>query len=549
MGAYYVTTAIPYVNAEPHLGFALELVQADVFARFHRLRGDDTRFLTGTDENSLTNVLAAERAGLPVRVMVDRHAARFRELTSALGISNDDFIRTATDPRHIAGARRFWEDCVRRGDVYRRPYRGRYCVRCERFFAPAELVDGQCPEHETVPEVVEEENYFFRLSRYGDAIGRLLAAGRLRVIPEARQREVRAFVQRGLEDFSVSRSRARARDWGIEVPGDPGQVMYVWFDALTNYVTALGYGADRETLLYERYWRASPARVHVIGKDILRFHAVYWPAMLLSVGAAVPTTIFVHGFLTRDGRRMSKSLGTGVDPYALAQAWGVDAVRYWLLRHVPATDDAEFSDEAFSRAYSAELADDLGNLVSRVIAMLHRYRVGVAPAPVGAADSELRALAGRLSVDLGRALGDAYDPRAALDAVFTLVVGANRHVEHSRPWALARDEHAGNASAARRLDTVLYELAEACRLVAEGLRPLLPATAERIAGALGTPLAASWIRGLEWGGLRPGRPTGRPTVLFPRAGLDTGRPDEADRSAPVRAPRGMPGTGAQRPGV
>ncbi len=383
MGAYYVTTAIPYVNAEPHLGFALELVQADVFARFHRLRGDDTRFLTGTDENSLTNVLAAERAGLPVRALVDRHAARFRELTSLLGISNDDFIRTATDPRHLSGARRFWEDCVGRGDVYRRPYRGRYCVRCERFVAPDDLVDGRCPEHATVPEVVEEENYFFRLSRYSAALGRLLDEGTLRVIPDARHREIRAFVDRGLEDFSISRTRARARGWGIEVPGDPDQVMYVWFDALTNYVTALGYGAGDPLL--GRYWHGSPARVHVIGKDILRFHAVYWPAMLLSVGAPVPTTIVVHGFLTRDGRRMSKSLGTGIDPVALARAWGVDAVRYWLLRHVPATGDAEFSDDAFSRAYTAELADDLGNLVSRLVGMLHRYRAGVIPASNGSA--------------------------------------------------------------------------------------------------------------------------------------------------------------------
>ena len=242
MGAYYITTSIPYVNAEPHLGFALELVQADVFARFHRLRGDDTRFLTGTDENSLTNVRAAERAGLPVRVLVDRHAERFRALTPALGISNDDFIRTATDPRHLTGARRFWEACVERGDVYRRPYRGRYCVGCERFFAADELVDGRCPEHDSAPEVVEEENYFFRLSRYAGVLGRLLDDGTLRVVPESRHREIRAFVARGLEDFSISRSRTRAREWGIEVPGDPDQVIYVWFDALTNYLTALGYG-------------------------------------------------------------------------------------------------------------------------------------------------------------------------------------------------------------------------------------------------------------------------------------------------------------------
>jgi methionyl-tRNA synthetase len=519
MGAYYVTTAIPYVNADPHLGFALELVQADAFARFHRLRGDDTRFLTGTDENSLSNVLAAEQAGLPVRALVDRHAARFRELTVTLDISNDDFIRTATDSRHLAGARRFWEQCAGRGDIYRRPYRGRYCVGCERFFALDELVDGRCPAHETVPEVVEEENYFFRLSRYGDALARLLDEGMLQVIPEARHREVRAFVARGLEDFSISRTRARAHGWGIEVPGDPDQVIYVWFDALTNYVTALGYGAQREDPLYRTYWRESPARVHVIGKDILRFHAVYWPAMLLSVGAAVPTTIFVHGFLTRDGRKISKSLGTRVDPVALTQAWGVDPVRYWLLRHVPATGDADFGDAAFARAYTAELADDLGNLVSRLVGMLHRFRGGVVPGPAGSADPELRAVAACLPRDLSRALGEVYDPRAALDAVFTLVVRANRHVEAMRPWALAREEGAGSDSAARRLDTVLCELAEVCRLVAEGLRPLLPDTAERIAAALGLSLTTSWNRGLEWGGLQPGQRVGRPAPLFPRRDL------------------------------
>jgi methionyl-tRNA synthetase len=526
MGAYYVTTAIPYVNAEPHLGFALELVQADVFARFHRLCGDDTRFLTGTDENSLTNVLAAERAGVPVQSLVDRHAARFRELTSVLDISNDDFIRTASDPRHLAGAQRLWEACARRGDVYRRAYRGRYCIRCERFLTPDDLVAGRCPEHETAPEVVEEENYFFRLSRYEDALGRLLDEGTLRVIPETRHREVRAFVARGLEDFSISRTRARARDWGIAVPGDPDQVIYVWFDALTNYVTALGYGSPGEAPLYARYWRQSPARVHVIGKDILRFHAVYWPAMLLSVGAAVPTTIFVHGFLTRDGRKMSKSLGTGVDPVALVRDWGVDPVRYWLLRHVPATGDADFGDEGFSRAYTAELADDLGNLVNRVIGMLHRYRAGVVPAAAGSVDAELRAAAVHLRDDLGRALGEAYDPRAALDAVFALVARANRHVDATRPWALAREERAGGAEAASRLATVLYELTEVCRLVAEGLRPFLPDTAGRIATALGVSLAASWDRGLEWGGIVPGQRVGRPAPLFPRP--DLARSDARD---------------------
>jgi methionyl-tRNA synthetase len=326
--------------------------------------------------------------------------------------------------------------------------------------------------------------------------------------------------------------------------------MYVWFDALTNYVTALGYGAGDPLL--GRYWHGSPARVHVIGKDILRFHAVYWPAMLLSVGAPVPTTIVVHGFLTRDGRRMSKSLGTGIDPVALARAWGVDAVRYWLLRHVPATGDAEFSDDAFSRAYTAELADDLGNLVSRLVGMLHRYRAGIIPASDGSSDSQLRAVAARLPGNLGRALGEAYDPRAGLDTVFDLVIRANRHVQETQPWSLARAEREGDTGAARQLDMVLYDLGEACRLVAEGLRPLLPETAGRIGAALGVSLAPDWGRGLEWGGLRPGQPIGRPAPLFPRSDRATessGRAGEPHPAGPVSGSRGSAGTGVRPHGA
>ncbi|HEU5195362.1 MAG TPA: methionine--tRNA ligase, partial [Methylomirabilota bacterium] len=270
MSTFYVTTAIPYVNAEPHLGFALELVQADVLARYHRLCGDETWFLTGTDENSLTNVLAAEREGLAIQALVDRNAAVFRALTDTLGLSNDDFLRTSCDPRHQQGVERFWAACAAAGDVYKRAYRGLYCVRCESFYLAEELVHGRCPEHDAIVEVVEEENYFFRLSRYTDRLAALLDSGDLRVVPQSRHHEVRAFVARGLTDFSISRTRQRARGWGLPVPGDPGQVIYVWFDALTNYITALGYGTDEAR--YRRYWCDNPRRVHVIGKDILRFH-------------------------------------------------------------------------------------------------------------------------------------------------------------------------------------------------------------------------------------------------------------------------------------
>jgi methionyl-tRNA synthetase len=515
MGSFYVTTAIPYVNATPHLGFALELVQADVLARYHRLLGDDTWFLTGTDENSLSNVLAAEHEGLSPRALVDRNAEAFRALAPALDVSNDDFVRTAVDPRHLDGARSFWEACVRAGDVYRRNYRGLYCVRCERFYSEDELVDGRCPEHQIAPEVVEEENYFFRLSRYQDRLAALLDSGSLRVLPDSRHREVQAFVARGLTDFSISRSRVRARGWGIPVPGDPDQVIYVWFDALTNYVTALGYPAD-PLGRYRRSWLDNPQRLHVIGKDIVRFHAIYWPAMLLSAGQPLPSAIAVHGFLTRGGQRMSKTLGTGVDPVALAGAWGIDAVRYWLLREVPPAEDADYTDAGFARVYTAELANDLGNLLQRTVSMVHRYRAGaLAPPPAGS--STLEAHAAPVAAALHEALGQGWDPRVGLRAIFALVEAANRTVEEVRPWTLARQERDGDPEARRRLDRALWELAESLRVVAEALRPFLPRTAEAIAAQLGVGLAPTWVEGLRWGdGLGAGTRVGAATPLFPR---------------------------------
>ena len=516
MSSLYVTTAIPYVNGEPHLGFALELVQADVLARYHRLSGDDTWFLTGTDENSLTNVLAAEREAVPVRALVDRNAERFRALTGTLHASNDDFIRTATDARHLDGVRAFWDACVRAGDVYRRPYRGLYCVRCERFYAAEELVDGRCPEHDVAPEVVEEENYFFRLSRYAERLAALLESRALRVIPESRHHEVQAFVARGLTDFSISRSATRARGWGIPVPDDPEQVIYVWFDALTNYITALGYGGDETR--YRRHWVESEQRLHVIGKDILRFHAVYWPAMLLSAGVPLPTSIVVHGFLTRDGRRMSKTLGTGVDPAALAETWGVDPVRYWLLHEVPPTDDADYTEASFTRAYVAGLANDLGNLLQRTVSMIERYRDGVVPRSARPATPSLQAAVAEVPGALRRALGDGWDPRLALDSIFEVVTRANRCIDDARPWTLAARERDGDADAGHQLDALLRDLAESLRIVAEALRPLLPETAQRMAKRLGVSLAWAWSEALEWRGLPGGARVVPAAPLFPRPG-------------------------------
>ena len=327
----YVTTAIPYVNATPHIGFALEVIQADTLARFYRASGNRVRLLAGTDENSIKNVHAAEIEGISVLQLVERNAASFRALQQHLHLSYDDFIRTSSDPRHRPGAERLWKACADSGDIYKKAYHGLYCQGCEQFYKLGELTDGRCPEHETALEIVEEENWFFRLSRYEDRLRELYNRDEIEILPETRRNEVLAWIERGLEDFSISRSATRARGWGIPVPGDQDQVMYVWFDALANYITALGYATNDD--LFSEYWEGNTSREHIIGKGITRFHAVYWPAILKSAGQNLPTRILVHGYVTVDGRKISKSSGNAVDPVPLAAEFGTDALRYYLLRH------------------------------------------------------------------------------------------------------------------------------------------------------------------------------------------------------------------------
>lgn len=474
----YITTTIPYVNARPHLGFALELVQADVLARHHRRRGEHVRFQTGTDDNSLKNVLAAEAAGVPVQEFVDRNAEAFAALTGPLSLSCDDAIRTSRDPRHRPGVERFWRACADAGDLYRRRYEGRYCIGCERFYAPAELDDGRCPDHGTVPQWVDEENWFFRLSRYADRLHRLIDSGELRVEPAERRNEVLAFIAGGLEDFSVSRSTERARGWGIPVPGDPGQVIYVWWDALGNYVTALGYGTGGEA--YRRWWDGPGRRIHLAGKGVLRFHAVQWPAMLLSAGLPLPTDVLVHDYLTVGGRKISKSGHVTVDPAALVARYGVDAVRWWLLREVPRVGDADFTTDRLVARADDELANGLGNLVNRTVAMVHRYRDGRVrtdgvPATVASALPALRRAPGGVDT----ALAD-FDFRRATSVLWHVVDEANRHVNRVRPWELAAAERGGDADAARELDAVLALLVRTCRALGDNLAPFLPDAAARI---------------------------------------------------------------------
>jgi methionyl-tRNA synthetase len=476
---FYITTAIPYVNGDPHLGHALELVQADVLARHRRLRGDDVRFLTGTDDNALKNVDAALAAGQPVAGFVAEKAQRFVELAEPLQLSNDDFIRTSTDPRHRPGVERLWRACDEAGDLYRRNYEGLYCSGCEAFLLPGELEDGRCPEHGQPPELIVERNWFFRLSRYEDALLGLIESGRLRIEPEHRRNEVLAFVRSGLGDFSVSRARDRARGWGIPVPDDRTQVIYVWFDALANYTTALQRGDD-----YRDWWQESDERLHVIGKGITRFHAVYWPAILLSAGEPLPTTIFVHDYLTVDGQKLSKSLGSAIDPLWAVERYGADALRWWFLRDVPRSGDADFRDELLA-ARANELADGLGNLINRTIALVGRNRPeGGQAASQRLADADpLQALSNELPAAIDKALA-AFDLRAATGALWEVVAEANRFITAARPWELAKAARAGDADAGDRLDALLALLLDACHVIAAELQPFLPLAADRIESAL-----------------------------------------------------------------
>jgi len=491
----YITTTIPYVNARPHIGFALEVVQADVLARYRRQHGDRVRFQAGTDDNSLKNVLAAQAAGEGVREFVDRNAEAFLALGPALSLTVDDVIRTSRDARHRPGVERFWQACAAAGDLYRKRYEGLYCTGCEQFYSPAELRAGRCPEHDTEPQRVAEENWFFRLSRYGGALRAAITSGELRIEPAGRRNEVLAFIEGGLEDFSVSRPAERAGGWGVPVPGDPSQVIYVWFDALCNYVTALGYGTGDDA--YRQWWVSAGRRVHLLGKGVLRFHTVYWPAMLLSAGLPLPTDIFVHDYLTAGGRKISKSSGSSADPVALAAEYGTDAVRWWLLREVPRVGDADFTVERMIARADDELANGLGNLVNRVVAMISKYRDGRVPGPqpVAAGGEDLATAIRHADDRIAAALED-FDFRQAAAAVWAIADEANRFINRVRPWELAKTELANaelanaelantglaNAGATRQLDAVLRALFEACSALSRELAPFLPDAAARITG-------------------------------------------------------------------
>lgn len=468
----FITVAIPYVNAAPHLGYAFELVEADLAARARRALGEPVRFLGGTDEYSLKNVLAAQAAGETTEAYVDRHADRFEVLATSLRISFDDFIRTSRDPRHRPAVERLWRRCAAAGDLYQREYTGSYCVGCEQFYDRSELVDDRCPEHLTELETVTETNWFFRLSRYADRLVQLIEADQLLIAPAAFRSEILAFVRRGLNDISVSRSVGRARGWGIGVPDDPTQVIYVWFDALTNYISSLDYGTHGDS--YNQWWRNADERIHVVGKGITRFHAVYWPAFLLSAGEPIPTRIQVHPYLSINGAKISKSTGNQQDPVELVDIYGPDALRWWITSDVAPVADTDFTPERLTQRANDTLANGFGNAVSRIATLLHRCHDPAQPIPTGRPHVAIADILGPVTADLS-----CFDRRSAIDRITDAIDLLNRAIEADAPWQLAR-----KPDSTGQLQQLLADYSTTLRLIAHALQPITPDLAQRALDAL-----------------------------------------------------------------
>ena len=473
MGRFYITTAIDYVNAKPHIGHAYEKICADVLARWHRLKGDEVHFLTGTDENAQKNEKAAREAGVPVRKFVDQNSRAFIRLCKTLNVSNDDFIRT-TEERHTRVSRQIFQKVFDRGDIYKGKYEGLYCVGCEAFKTEKDLVDGKCPEHGKEPEFVSEEAYFFRMSNYTQKILELLKSKTF-VLPESRRNEMINRVEsEGLKDLCVSRKGLK---WGIETPIDPEHKIYVWIDALVNYISGLGY-PDGD--LYRKFW---PADMHLIGKGINWFHTVIWPSILMSAGVPVPRNVFVHGYVNVGGAKISKSgVGISVDPIGLIGKYGADAMRYFLLREIPFGEDGDFTEEALVKRINGELAADLGNLASRVLTLAGKFDGKIEGKPELEKDLNFKGIEDKMG---------SLELHHALDGVWDFIRACNKYINDREPWKLKGKE----------LGQVLYNLLEGLRAIAILVSPFIPGTAEEINRQLGVkPGAFRDLKFRAWAG-------------------------------------------------
>jgi methionyl-tRNA synthetase len=450
--SFYITTAIPYVNGKPHIGHTLEYFEADTIRKYHEALGIKTLLLSGADENALKNVQAANKEGLPIKKYLDKYSKVWKDTYDAIGVPLDVFQRGSDEKKHWPGVQKLWKLCNKNGDIYKKSYEGWYCIGCESFKTEKELVDGLCPIHQKKPDFIKEENYFFRLSKYQDQLIKLIESNTLEIIPQNKRAETLSFVKSGLEDFSISRSNERAQGVGVPVPGDETQKIYVWFDALNIYMTGIGFGWDNEK--WEKWW---PADVHVIGKDINRFHTVYWPAMLMSAHIALPKKILVHSFVNIDGQKISKSIGNVIDPIEFTKEFGVEPTRYYLLSQVPIDADHNFTIKRFKEVYNADLANGLGNLVSRVAALAQKSGFEF-PGNKKIFDPEIE-------ISLKK-----FEINKSLEVIWNKIKELDILINAKKVWTLKGTE----------LQKVLDFLINDIRQIAYDLKPFLPATAEII---------------------------------------------------------------------
>ncbi|MBI2334226.1 methionine--tRNA ligase [Candidatus Daviesbacteria bacterium] len=452
MKKFYLTTAIPYVNGLPHVGHSLEYFQADTVKRYYRFKGYHTMLLSGADENALKNVQAAEKEGLPIQEFLDRNSKIWAETYEFLGVHLDVFQRGSDQKKHWPGVQKLWKLCQESGDIYIKKYRGLYCVGCESFKTEGELVDGLCPDHQTKPEPVEEENYFFKLSRYQDQLIKLIESNTLKIIPENKKQEALSFIKRGLEDFSISRSKERARGVGVPVPDDPNQIIYVWFDALDIYMTGIGFGWD--DIKYQKWW---PADLHIIGKDINRFHTVYWPAILLSAKLPLPREILIHGFVNLKGEKISKSVGNVISPQEVVKEFGLEPLRYYMLSQIPIDSDGDFTFDRFKEVYNGDLANGLGNLVARVAKLCEQNNISAPELPTQFDPKMTRPL-------------EEFKFNEALSHIWEEIADADKKINEEKPWELSGE----------KLKKILEDYVKKIQQIGYNLQPFLPETAQKI---------------------------------------------------------------------